>query len=106
MSLEILLGVRPPAEAIASAIAGRSNGSMFYYTYVLRSEIDNKLYIGWTNDIKKRVVMHNKGLVESTKHRIPLKLVYYEACLSKTNAISREKQLKTGFGRAFLDKRI
>lgn len=77
-----------------------------YYTYVLKSSVDNKLYTGWTDDLKNRVKQHSLGLVNATKNRIPLTLVYYEACLSKVKAIEREKQLKTGFGRAYLKKRI
>ncbi|OIO15024.1 excinuclease ABC subunit C [Candidatus Gottesmanbacteria bacterium CG_4_10_14_0_8_um_filter_37_24] len=77
-----------------------------YYTYVLRSKIDDKLYIGWTNELIKRFEEHNKGLVNSTKYRRPLQLVYYEVCLKRSKAISREKQLKSGFGRAYLKRRI
>ena len=76
-----------------------------FYTYVLRSNIDSNFYIGWTNDLKKRIKKHNKGEVTATKHRRPLTLVYYEACLLEKKAIEREKQLKTGFGRAYLKKR-
>jgi len=79
---------------------------MLYYTYVLKSLKDLKLYIGWTVDLQERVDKHNKGLVEATKARIPFELVYYEACLSKENAIKREKYFKTGFGRRFLKGRI
>ncbi len=79
---------------------------MFYYTYVLISKKDQKQYTGWTDNLKLRVLKHNRGLVESTCERRPLKLVYYEACLSKEKAIEREKQLKTGFGRAYLKRRI
>jgi putative endonuclease len=79
---------------------------MFYYTYVLKSHIDNKLYIGWTNDLRNRIKEHNEGDNISTKFRRPLTLIYYEACLSKEKAIKREKQLKTGFGRAYLKRRI
>ncbi|MBU0978739.1 GIY-YIG nuclease family protein [Patescibacteria group bacterium] len=78
----------------------------YYYTYVLRSSKDHKLYIGWTVDLIKRINNHNKGIVESTKNRRPLVLVYFEACLNKDNAIKREKQLKSGFGRAYLTRRI
>jgi len=77
-----------------------------FYTYVLKSEVDSKLYIGWTDNLKNRFKMHNSGKVNSTSSRIPLKLVYYEACLIKNKAIIREKQLKTGFGRKFLKDRI
>ena len=79
---------------------------MFYYTYVLKSEIDNKFYIGWTDNLKKRLYNHNNGLVAATKFRKPLNLIYYEACLNKKKAIRREKQLKTGFGRAYLKNRV
>ena len=78
----------------------------FYYTYVLKSLKDGKLYTGWTNDLRKRIVKHSKGLVNSTKDRLPFKLVYFEACLSKEGAIKREKVLKTGFGRKYLKQRI
>jgi putative endonuclease len=77
-----------------------------FYTYVLLSLVDNKLYIGWTNDLKNRLMEHNLGKVNSTKTRIPLKLIYYEACLDEKSAILREKQLKSGFGRAYLKRRL
>jgi len=77
-----------------------------YYTYVLQSEKDTKLYIGWTINLKNRIELHNSGKVPSTKDRIPFKLLYYEACLVEEKAIAREKQLKTGFGRKFLKNRI
>ena len=79
---------------------------MFYYTYVLRSLKDGNLYVGWTNDLKSRFKEHNSGKVTTTKSRIPLELVYYEACLNKSGAVGREKQLKSGFGRSYLKRRI
>lgn len=77
-----------------------------YYTYVLKSGKDNKLYIGSTPDLKKRFENHNKGLSKATKDRRPLILVYYEACLNKEKSLLREKYFKTGFGRRFLKNRI
>ncbi len=79
---------------------------MMFYTYVLESAKDQNLYIGWTNDLKKRYEKHNLGKVFSTKARKPFKLLYYEACLSKEDAIKREKYFKTGFGRRFLKNRL
>ncbi|KKP35273.1 MAG: hypothetical protein UR23_C0031G0002 [Candidatus Roizmanbacteria bacterium GW2011_GWA2_32_13] len=79
---------------------------MFYYTYVLKSRVDNKLYIGWAIDLRQRLKQHNNGLVEATKYRKPLELIYYEACLSEKKAIKREKSLKTGFGRSYLKRRL
>lgn len=77
-----------------------------FYTYVLKGIKDGNLYIGWTNDLENRIKQHNNGLVDATKHRTPLELVYYEACLNQKSAIAREKQLKTGFGRAYLKRRL
>jgi len=79
---------------------------MFFYTYVLRSRKDSKLYIGWTKDLRKRFEEHAQGKVEATKCRRPVEMVYYEACRSEEAAIKREKQLKSGFGRTYLKKRI
>ncbi|MDP2638905.1 MAG: GIY-YIG nuclease family protein [Candidatus Azambacteria bacterium] len=79
---------------------------MFYYTYLLQSEKDGKLYVGWTDDLKNRLIMHNSGLVPSTRSRRPLVLKYCEICTDKMKAIKREKYLKTGFGRRYLKTRI
>ena len=76
------------------------------YTYVLKSSVDGRLYVGWTGDLEERLKKHNCGQVIATKLRRPLKLIYYEACLSREKAIQREKQLKTGFGRAYLKRRL
>ncbi|MBP6994273.1 GIY-YIG nuclease family protein [Candidatus Woesebacteria bacterium] len=78
---------------------------MFYYTYVLRSERDGRLYIGCTSNLKVRVREHQGGLVQATKHRLPVQLVYYEACKSKSSAYAREQYFKTGFGRRYLRDR-
>jgi len=77
-----------------------------YYTYVLLSEKDGKRYVGYTEDLKLRFEQHCKGQVESTKHRRPLKLIYYEACLEQADAKKREKYLKTHYGRLFLRNRL
>ncbi|MFA4817800.1 MAG: GIY-YIG nuclease family protein [Parcubacteria group bacterium] len=77
-----------------------------YYTYVLKSKVDNDLYVGFTNDLKLRFKQHNNGKVESTKRRKPFDIIYYEACLDKQDAIKREKYFKTGFGRRFLNNRL
>jgi len=60
-----------------------------YYTYVLLSQKDKQFYIGWTDDLKKRIQKHNQGHVLATNYRVPLKLVYYEACIGEKDAIKR-----------------
>ena len=77
-----------------------------FYTYVLLSEKDGKKYVGYTEDLKLRFEQHCKGQVESTKHRRPLELIYYEACLDKEDAKKRERHLKTHYGRLFLRNRL
>ena len=78
----------------------------FYYTYVLKSEKDSKYYIGYSKNVKLRFEQHKKGLVKSTKDRRPLKLIYFEACLSEKDALHREKYLKTHYGRMFIKNRL
>jgi putative endonuclease len=77
-----------------------------FYTYVLKSEKDKKLYVGFSEDLRKRIGEHNNGLVPATKNRVPLILTYYEACMDKKSALAREKYFKTGFGRRFLKNRL
>ena len=77
-----------------------------FYTYVLLSEKDEKLYTGYTKDLELRLDRHNKGAIDSTRERRPLKLIYYEACLDERDAIKREKYFKSGFGRRFLKNRL
>ncbi|HDK27005.1 MAG TPA: GIY-YIG nuclease family protein [Candidatus Atribacteria bacterium] len=78
----------------------------FYYTYVLLSLKDNNFYTGYTNNIKRRFEEHCKGYFESTKDRKPLKLIYYEACLSQAYATHRDKYLKSFHGKMFLRNRL
>ena len=77
-----------------------------FYTYVLKSESDGKLYTGYAKDLKLRFDEHKKGRVKSTKDRRPLKLIYYEACLNQQDATHREKYLKTYHGKQFLKNRL
>ncbi len=62
--------------------------------YILKSLKDNKLYIGSTSDLKRRLGEHNSGKVESTKPRRPFKLVYAEAYVDENEARKREHNLK------------
>lgn len=80
--------------------------SEYYYVYVLRSISDGGFYTGFTRDLSKRLEMHNKGKVHSPKYRKPFELVYFEACLNDSDALHREKYLKTTYGKRFLNNRI
>jgi len=77
-----------------------------YYVYVLLSFKDDKFYIGFTADLKRRLKEHNSGKNISTKSRRPLKLIYYEAHLSKLDAERRERYFKTTKGKASLKQML
>lgn len=77
-----------------------------YYVYVLESLKDRKRYIGFTDNLKRRLTAHQKGLSFSTKPRRPFMLIYFEACTNYNDAKRREHYLKTTGGRRFLSKRL
>ena len=64
------------------------------YVYLLRSPKDEKFYLGWTIDLKRRLDAHNRGSIPSTKARTPFDLVYYETYSSQESARDRERKLK------------
>ncbi|OGM05263.1 hypothetical protein A2125_01295 [Candidatus Woesebacteria bacterium GWB1_43_5] len=61
-----------------------------HFLYILRSLKDNKLYIGVTNNIVRRLNEHNTGKSKSTKHRVPFILIYKENFTNKGLAMKRE----------------
>jgi putative endonuclease len=79
---------------------------MFYYTYILKSKKDGKIYTGYTKDLRKRLNQHNMGLSTYTKGKGPFILIYYEACLLESKARSRELYLKSGMGKRYLKNRL
>lgn len=72
---------------------------MMRYVYVLFSQKDHGLYIGFTKDLKRRFHEHNQGLSVSTKGRKPFILIYYESFTNVSDARARERYLKSGYGR-------
>jgi len=70
-----------------------------FFVYILRSVRDNNLYIGQTNNLKRRIFEHNNGDVQSTKKRRPLILLEFTKCYSKEKAILTEKEYKKGYKR-------
>jgi putative endonuclease len=78
---------------------------MFYYVYILKCG-NRQTYIGRTKDLIKRFKRHKKGFGPATKELRPVKLVAYFAFHSKYTAYNFEKYLKTGSGRALLNKRF
>ena len=77
-----------------------------FYVYVLYDRSRRVFYTGYTNNLKRRVAEHKCGKTQTTSKMEDKLLVYYEASMSQKDAESREKQLKTGFGRGYLRKRL
>ena len=83
-----------------------TSSMFFYYVYVLESQKDDDRYIGYTNNLRKRIEEHNKGLSFATKFRLPFQLIYFEGCKNMQDAKRRENYLKTTQGRRFLGLRL
>ena len=96
-------GVNPPK--FQRNLGGLTRQNFFmHYVYILQSKRDGNLYAGCTNDLKRRLLMHNSKRIISTRKRTPLNLIYYEAFINQQDAFNREKWLKTGWGRSRLKK--
>ena len=78
-----------------------------FYIYVIKSRKDNSIYIGYTNDLKRRFKEHNSGKSVYTKNKFPYELIYYESYKNIADAKYREDNLKK-FAQAYsqLKKRI
>ena len=78
-----------------------------YYVYVLVSETTNKRYIGQTDNLSRRIQEHNTPSHNprkyTTRHAGPWVLVHREEYPTRAEAMQREKWLKSGVGRAWLD---
>ena len=77
----------------------------FHIVTILRLA-DGSLYTGYTAKLEQRVRQHENGEVVSTRGKRPVKLIYFEACLLKKDALAREKYLKSTYGKQRLRKRL
>lgn len=76
-----------------------------WYVYVLQNK-RKKLYIGSTNNLRKRILQHNLGKSRSTKYGFPWKIIYCEISINQKDARARERYLKSGIGRKYLKNRL
>src|SRR2546422_6662213 len=104
------VGSNPTLSAIppqASDGESRSSGqTAMWYVYILRSTTDGKLYVGSTDDLRRRLGEHEAGQCKSTAYRRPLDLEAYVAVKAEAVARALERYLKSGSGIATLKKRI
>ena len=77
---------------------------MPYWVYVLRSKALSRRYVGSTDDLGARLARHEAGLVFATAPYRPWVLVHSETFGTRSEAMRRERFLKTGRGREFLKK--
>ena len=77
-----------------------------WYAYVLRSLKNQRLYIGCTNDLQRRLAEHNRGKNRYARYAGPFQLVYSESYPERLEARRRELFLKTGKGREFLKRAL
>ena len=78
----------------------------YYYFYILRSKKNNKLYLGYTKDLKKRLKQHNSGKELATKPNIPYELIYFSGFTNKADAKKCEEYFKTNSGWRRLKKML
>ena len=77
-----------------------------YFVYAIQSKIDNRLYVGFTDNLERRIGEHNSGRTKSTKAYIPWELVYFESVENRIDARNREKYFKSGCGKEQLKRQI
>ncbi len=78
----------------------------FYYVYIIQSLKDLSLYIGFTENLRARLQEHNSAKNISTRLKIPYDLIYFEGYKNKADALGREKFLKSGSGRRYINKQL
>ena len=76
-----------------------------YYVYILKCN-DGSPYTGFSEDLKERIIRHQNGYVPATKSRLPIELIFYCAFINKYKALAFEKYLKSGSGRAFIQRHL
>ena len=76
---------------------------MTYYVYVIESLVDGSFYKGFSENPIRRLDEHNRGESQYTSTKIPWKLVYVEACATKSDALKREKIIKKSDRRRLLE---
>jgi len=73
-----------------------------FTVYGIKSELDGRIYVGFTDCLERRLKEHNSGKTKSTKGFMPWKLIFTERCESREIARSREKYFKSGCGKEYL----
>lgn len=70
-----------------------------YYVYAIASRKRTYIYVGFTNNLERRLFQHNNGYERTTKPYAPFEITYFERCNIRLEARKREKYWKSGIGR-------
>ena len=79
---------------------------MPFVTYILKSEVARKTYVGHTQDKEKRLKQHNRGQNIYAKRFKPWTMIYFEEFLTREDAFKREKYFKSAAGRRWMKKNL
>jgi len=94
-------------EGVSPEALAKGDRCKMYYVYLLESEtVSSQRYIGYTTDLKQRLLEHNSGKSKHTSKYMPWKLISYHAFADQRKAQEFEYYLKTGSGQAFAKKRL
>ena len=74
-----------------------------YYTYIIQSQKNDRFYIGSCHDIDIRIIRHNAGATPSTKSGRPWKLMYLETYQTNSEALKREREIKSKKSRKYIE---
>jgi putative endonuclease len=77
-----------------------------FFVYILESEKNGRFYVGYSEDPQRRLADHNVGKVISTRNHRPWIKVFEETFNTETEAIRREREIKSKKSRTFLLKLI
>ena len=79
---------------------------VMFYVYILKSELNGRYYIGYSESPDRRLLEHNSGKVKSTRPFRPWIKVYQEIHETEVLAMRREKEIKTMKSRVYIEQLI
>lgn len=77
-----------------------------YYVYAIKSQVDGRIYVGYSTELKQRIKAHNMGQSKYTAKHKPWDLIFYSAFDNYQTAKEFEKYLKSHSGKAFATKHL
>lgn len=79
---------------------------MSYFVYAIKSKADGRIYVGFSENVQKRLKEHNSGKTKSTKGFRPWELIFTQECKTRIKARELEKYYKSGIGKEILKEMV